>query len=334
MRITTRMILRNYRTNLNSTLDSLENTRRQVETGRRVYQAYQDPAASSKGAVLEQRFARNTDYLNSAKNAQTWLDSQEDVLNQLNSVCVTVHEDYAPSALTDTAGEEGRQAYASTLREMAKSMINALNTKYGDSYVMAGSDGKNPPFNMTADGIVTYRGVDVTAGDIDILSKYAKDTTYIDLGFGLTFVGDEISPSTAFNTSLPGIVVSGYGQTDDEPPISNNLMVMMNEMADLLSDPDFNSKKERYEAIWTNFKKISGELQDQFTNLGAKGQLLTTTVTRLETEKINIEEAYADALGIDTAEAITEYSYANYVYNAALKVGTSILTPSLLDFMK
>ena len=123
MRITTSMIMRNYRSSLNSTMIDLERTRKQVETGRRFSEAYEDPSSAAKGAILEQRYARNTDYLNSAQNAQTWLDSQEDVLNQLNTIAVTVHEDYAPSALTDTSGAAGRRAYASTLREMQKRMI-------------------------------------------------------------------------------------------------------------------------------------------------------------------------------------------------------------------
>ena len=330
MRITTSMIMRNYRSSLNSTMIDLERTRKQVETGRRFSEAYEDPSSAAKGAILEQRFARNADYLNSAQNAQTWLDSQEDVLNQLNTIAVTVHEDYAPSALTDTSGAAGRRAYASTLREMQKSMIHALNTKYGDSYVMAGSDGKNPPFSLDDDGNVLYRGVNVTTGDSTKLNKYANDTTYIDLGFGLTIDGTgTVSPSSALDTALPGISAVGYGETDG---ISNNLMVLMGNMADLLEEDTFDA--EQFEKCWMRFADKADELQDQFTKIGAKGKLLTSTISKLETEKENIEKQYKDTMGIDAAKAITDYSYANYVYNAALKVGTSILTPSLLDFMK
>lgn len=330
MRITTSMIMRNYRSSLNSTMIDLERTRKQVETGRRFSEAYEDPSSAAKGAILEQRYARNTDYLNSAQNAQTWLDSQEDVLNQLNTIAVTVHEDYAPSALTDTSGAAGRRAYASTLREMQKSMIHALNTKYGDSYVMAGSDGKNPPFSLDDDGNVLYRGVNVTTGDPTKLNKYANDTTYIDLGFGLTIDGTgTVSPSSALDTALPGISAVGYGETDG---ISNNLMVLMGNMADLLEEDTFDA--EQFEKCWMRFADKADELQDQFTKIGAKGKLLTSTISKLETEKENIEKQYKDTMGIDAAKAITDYSYANYVYNAALKVGTSILTPSLLDFMK
>jgi flagellar hook-associated protein 3 FlgL len=38
--------------------------------------------------------------------------------------------------------------------------------------------------------------------------------------------------------------------------------------------------------------------------------------------------------GIDLAKALTDYSWNQYAYNAALKVGTSILSASFIDFMK
>ena len=103
-------------------------------------------------------------------------------------------------------------------------------------------------------------------------------------------------------------------------------------MADTLEADTFNAGE--FEKYWTRLSDKSDDLQDQFTKIGAKGQLLTATTTKLENEKENIEIQYKDAMGVDSAKAITDYSYAQYVYNAALKVGTSILSPSLLDFMK
>lgn len=331
MRITTSMIMRNYRSNLNNTMVDQERARKQVETGRRFSAAYEDPASAAKGAILEQRYARNTDYLNTAKNAQTWLDSQEDVLNQLNTISVKVREDYAPSALTDTSGEAGRKAYASTLRELQKSMIHTLNTKYGDAYVMAGSDGKKPPFELKDDGTVLYRGVDVSdPKNANRLKDLANDHTYIDLGFGMSFdANGVVSSSSAFDTALPGIAAVGYGV---EGGISNNIIVLIGKMADTLEADTFNAGE--FEKYWTRLSDKSDDLQDQFTKIGAKGQLLTATTTKLENEKENIEIQYKDAMGVEAAKAITDYSYAQYVYNAALKVGTSILSPSLLDFMK
>ena len=49
-------------------------------------------------------------------------------------------------------------------------------------------------------------------------------------------------------------------------------------------------------------------------------------------ERNNFE--LVDVEYVNDAEAISEYYYAQYTYNAALRVGSSILGPSLLDFLK
>ena len=73
---------------------------------------------------------------------------------------------------------------------------------------------------------------------------------------------------------------------------------------------------------------------EQVTTLGTKSQFLTATKDRLETDKLNLATQLDNVVNIDMADAITQYSWAQYAYNAALKVGTSILSPSFIDFMK
>ena len=65
-----------------------------------------------------------------------------------------------------------------------------------------------------------------------------------------------------------------------------------------------------------------------------KAQLLENTAKRLDTEADNIKEQYQDAVGINPALAITNEAYAKYSYDAALKIGMSLLGNSLLDFMR
>lgn len=335
MRITTNMVMRNYQSNLTSSLGGLERARKQVESGRRFSQSYEDPSAAARGAILERRYSRNSDYLNSVKEAQKWQDSQEDVLKQLNTIATQIGSDFSTKAMSDTTGDTGRNAYAATLRELQKSMVNALNTAYGDAFVMAGGDAKNPPFKIDENGDVLYRDLNVDSDDADVLAKLAKlskETSYIDLGFGLKFddtTGDIIS-SSAFDTAFPGINAVGYGQTDDGT--SKNLIVLAGKMADLLDKEVFD--KDAYGKLWTQFNQSTQSMKDQFTKIGTKSQQLAATQTRLEAEKLNIEEQYKNAVGIEETEAITNFSWAQYVYNVALKIGTNIINPSLLDFMK
>lgn len=331
MRITTNMIRRNYQNNLASSMGGLEQARRQTETGRRYGNAYENPSAFAKAAVLETRYARNTDYLNSVKDMQKWQDTQEDVLTQISSMAKEIDKNYSIQAITDSTSEMGRDVFAKNLRELQKSMVATLNTKYGNTYVMAGSDGMNAPFNLEDDGTLTYRGLDVNdPANQAVLDQLARDTSYVDLGFGMDIGPGGIVPSSAFNSAYPGINLVGYGQTADGT--SKNLIVLAGQMADLLEAKDFD--KAAYEKLWTQFSEGSNATRDQLAEIGTKTQLLASTEERLTNEKLNITAQYDSAVNIDSAEAIMNFSWAQYVYNASLKIGTSVLSPSLLDFMQ
>lgn len=342
-RITTNMVMRNYQNNLTSTLGGLESTRKQVETGRRFSNSYEEPASAAKAAILERRYARNADYLDNVTNIQKWQDVQEDVVTSLSEAAREIEKNYSVQAFNDTNGELSiRQTFAQTLRSMQESMVNTLNAKYGDTFVMAGNAGTEPPFSLgevNGEQALFYRGINVNSADPDdqaALEKFAAETSYIDLGFGLSFAknpvdGTEaVDPSSAFNSALPGINVVGYGQDADGTP--KNMILLIGKMADALEKDVFD--RDAYEKAWTAFGEGSKSLRDDLASIGVKTQLLTSTEARLKNEKLAIETQFDKAVNIEPAEAIMNYSWANYAYNTALKVGTSIITPSLLDFMK
>ncbi len=332
MRITTNMIRDGYTNSLQSSLGGLNDARYQVETGRRFQHSYQDPAAAAKGSILENRFARNKDYIEATENTMKWQDTQEDVLSQLNDIATEVDKKYSVEAVSDT-NQENRSLYATQLREMQKSMVNILNSKYGNTYVMAGNDAINAPFELTDSGTLTYRGVDVDStdpADQAVLTELAQETAYVDLGFGMVIENGEIVPSTAFNSAVPGISVVGHGV--DANGNSNNLITLMGDMADILDQESFN--RGEFEELWGKFNEAAGVIRSELTEIGTKTQLLEATVERLEYEETNLYEAFEQTVNIDEAEAITNFTYANYIYSASLKIGNNILTQSLLDFLQ
>lgn len=342
MRITTNMIRRNYTNNLMNNIGGLEKARRQVETGRRFEWSYEDPSAAAKGMILERRNARTADYINTVKNGQKWIDGQSDVLNELSKYANQIDESEFTAAMNDPTGKEGRAAYAANLRELQKSMVKSLNTQYGDTFLMAGTDGRNVPFDLKDDGTLLYQNKDIN--DAEAMKELAGQNLYVDVGFGLSFYPEgsgqegEIVPSSAFDMAFPGILAVGYGTSQVEVEgkgtveMSNNIIILAGQMADAL-EGDGEIDRELCYALWDQFKAGREELQDQFARVGTKAQLLENTLTRLETDADNITEQYQDTIGIDPALAITNESYAMYSYNAALKIGTSLLGNSLLDFM-
>ena len=167
---------------------------------------------------------------------------------------------------------------------------------------------------------------------MDTLKQLSEESVYLDLGFGLT-VNDktgEIDPSSAFNTSLPGINVAGYGKTADGT--TKNMVLLAGQIADTLEKEPFDQAE--FKKLLNAFDDGRNNVLEQVTTLGTKSQFLTATKDRLETDKLNLATQLDNVVNIDMADAITQYSWAQYAYNAALKVGTSILSPSFIDFME
>ena len=71
-----------------------------------------------------------------------------------------------------------------------------------------------------------------------------------------------------------------------------------------------------------------------YSDLGNKYRLLEDTMDKLSLEKNNLTEQYTDVWGADPYEAIVEMYNSQQAYNAALKVGTNLMSSSLFDFMR
>ena len=333
MRITTNMIVRNYQSSLYDNLGGLELARKQVDTRMRIQSAYEDPGAAANAAVLKSRYTRTEDYLNNLSSVDKWLNEQESALYEVSNIAKDIANKYSVEAITETMDDVGRDTYAELLRNLQNTMVQFMNSKFGDTFVLGGNAGtEQAPFELSADGTtLLYRGVNVNdpANQAE-LERLAAETSYVDIGYGLSFdaANTNIVPSTAMNAALPGISAIGYGQTNGT---SNNMILLVGQMAEVLEADTFD--RDAYETLWTRFQEGASTLRDTITQIGTKTDMIENTTSKLEAEKIAIQEQFNDAVGIEPALAITNYSYAMYTYNSALRVGTGILGPSLLDFL-
>lgn len=337
MRITTNAILRNYKSNLSQSMTSLETARNKVMTGRQFNSGAENPGAALRSATLERKYVKTMDHITSAKDAQSYLDSQESAAMQISDLALTLTKQYGLESLNGSTNTlEIRKTYADAWRNAQESLVLSLNASYEGKYVFAGSDGKNPPFSLAKDPntgktTLTYRGIDVNdPANQAVLDELAKDTTFVDLGFGLTMNNNKIDPSSAFNTSLPGLNLVGYGQAADGSP--KNMILLAGEIANCLEEPTFD--KDKFEKLLNSFEDGRNNVLEQVTTLGTKSSFLENSLERLEDNKLGLSTQLDNVVNIDMADAITQFSWAQYAYNAALKVGTNIISPSFIDFMK
>ena len=344
IRSTTNGILNSYRFNLQRSTHSLNKARDTVLTGRNFNSFAEDPAAAAHCFQMRRSFQRVDSQL---ALSQSVVSKYEMAWSSLNSVVDDLTNAKNSSALGDIisgssdATASGRNALGQKLTQMAEGLVQTMNAKYGDSFVFAGADGLNVPLELK-DGTLYYRGIDVNSTDpkdmeaLDYLANGEKK--YADLGLGLQEnENGELIESSVFDVTLQAINFLGYGTDGDGDP--KNVISLVGRMGEILENCDSNGKfaageEEEFKRLFEKFGAATDLLSDKHTELDARAAFLKSNQTQLERNGYTLQEQILGIEDADPAEAISAYSWAQYCYNSALKVGNSILSESLMDYLK
>ncbi len=163
------------------------------------------------------------------------------------------------------------------------------------------------------------------------LNVLANESVYIDLGLGLQVSADgNVNAQSAFNVSIPAISFLGYGIDGNGNP--GNVYSLLGEMANELEKENFSY--DRIVSLENSLKTQGVDLLSSVTELGVRSNFLTTSKTRLEDTAYNIKVQINETEYLDASEAIMDFKLQEYIYNAALSMGSKVIQPSFLDFMR
>ncbi len=364
-RVTTNGMMMSYRSNLMRSYQKLGHVSEQVTTQRRFNSYAESPAKASQAFQLRRNRWNTESQISNSKYVvhkfqQAW-NSLESVYQDLGNSMVKYSD---LRAKNDTLGS-GRAALGETIKGAAESMVQTMNAKFGENFIFSGSDGKRVPFEIE-NGKVYYRGIDVdgpTQADMDKLQETLDEHTYVDLGMGMkenpndgTLIG-----SSAFDTALNGLQFLGHGtgsytftNADGTPGktvtgLPNNLISICNELGRVWSgcDPDSGAfaadavpagsnaadADEYVTALENKLQDALNGLHENWISDDTKSTFLKNNQSRLESLDDALNEQITTLEDIDPAEAITSLMWAQYSYNAALRIGTNLLSQSLIDYM-
>ncbi|MDL2232241.1 hypothetical protein LJC63_01500 [Ruminococcaceae bacterium OttesenSCG-928-L11] len=323
MRISNFSMARNYRTNLTKNQYTMYKANEKVQTGRRFSTMSEDVSSGLRAFQVRRSLAKNETSIDNVRDVQTFYKSAEDSVNHIQQIGQEVAGLYT-TALNGTSKEDELNAISKQVTRLQEEILTTLNGQFSDRYMFGGTQITSAPFATNADGYLTYKGVvvkDITDKDSDLYKELFDDPSYIDLGLGLELNGDksELVPNTVFDRSLNGLDIIGYGPDNMYDVITD----ILNSMAGESPDP------KHLDRINSAYKDTAVYL----TKLGADVNYLDFTMDRLEADNLNLI-ARQDALEfIPREEAILDWQMQNYVYNAALSMGSKLLQPSLFSYL-
>lgn len=170
-----------------------------------------------------------------------------------------------------------------------------------------------------------------------LLQALSKETNYADVGLGLQENMDgSLITSSAYNYAIPGLDMLGFGMDEDGDP--KNVVSIVMRLSEIYGNCDSNGgfadgEEEEANRLLDKLQASTDSVQNKYVELDGKAKFLKTNKSRLEDYANTLNEEILSIEQVDLADAITEFSWAQYCYNAALKVGNSILSQSLIDYM-
>ena len=340
MRITNKMVTASYSRSLNILNRELNKLSEQVTTGRKFAKSSENTAAAISAYQLRRNLKKTDYYMENIMHAKDFLTMTESTLTLVHE-SVQNAMDRVRAGLNATSSSVERNILAEELETIQEQMLQTLNNNSIGIYCFGGSNTTSKPFEVDANGFLTYNGYTLKdldpadPADADLIKKLKSDGLTLDLGLGLTVNTGEIDPNSVFTYSIPGIevMVSGVSDVNGES-VPNNLYDLLGAIVKELRKPDGEYDRERLDSLFAKLEDNAGILLNNITNVGAKTSYLDFMTERYEVLNINLKERQVHVESVDTALNIINFENHKVAYQAALRMGTKIIQQSIFDFLQ
>lgn len=344
MRVADSTTQRNYLYYLDQAKTNYATTNARIASGARFTTISDDVSAGTRVLRVRADRAKAEEYLNTVKAVNEQLSVTENSIIAINSVLQAVHTKIL-KAENATTGDSGRETLAGEIKNLQSEVLQYLNTKYNNTYVLGGSASANAPFTVDeTSGALKYNGVEVSKIYYDSASgNYMYDDggmskvvpmdsdIYADVGLGLRMVGSDVQSDTAFKVSYSGLEIIGISKDGTAPTgESNNIYDLLTKIREAMTSSDYLTTLGTLDTELTAKKDTFGKF---ITDVGTKTSYLETLEESLNTKIDSYTSQISTLMGVDDAREATNQTLNDYVLKAVLSMGSKILPLSLMDYL-
>lgn len=295
MRITNKTMSSGFLRNLNRNLIQMQKYQNQLSSGKEVSRPSDDPMAVSKIMDVKNNIKVSEQYNKNITDTIGWVDTQDTALTGVTKTLQRVRELVIYGA-NDALSDSDRDALLNEVKQSINGLRDILNVNFDGRYVFGGQETKDLPFSVEATGL-EYNG-----NNKNITREISKQVEIT-----LVTSGEEILGGSGELRDLLNDVLTAL-DTGDTAALSG----------DLISRTD-----ERIDAVLGLQSRI-----------GSISNRLNAAKDRNEAESLSLKALLSQREDVDIAEKYMEYNIMSNVYQASLSVGSKILQPGLLDFLR
>ena len=230
-------------------------------------------------------------------------------------------------------------AYENNQNDPAAEKIEVLMDANDPTMPAAFTDENGGTYYIQKSGAQSMTQQEITdaTADAEKLKYLAGEKQFVDIGLGFQENNGKLIETSAFNAALNGLNFIGYGvDADGDPQNVYSIVQKLKDIGARVKDGEnwSNTDYDEFKGLVGKLEAASSKFKTEFTNMSAGTEKLKNNVQLLDDNAYNLKEQYSDIEDVDMVEAISSFLWAEYAYNAALKVGNSVLSESLMDYLK
>lgn len=316
MRITTTMISDSFLKDLQTNLQESNTYSQQLTAGRRIIRLSDDPVGVLNSLTARNKLSRNTQYQSNLSSASKWVDQTETCLRELSAKMTDVYDNLLEAA-SDTRNTADKGNIATIVTQFRDSLMETLNTTVGDQYLFGGYNTNSAPLTLNDEGRVLYNGIDLSdlsAENVEKINTEAGQNVHVEIGF-----------NNQMDVSMTAIEVLGVGD--------KNLFGLMEKIIDVANSGDADAS-EQLSGCVNDFLEAQVNVETCLVKAGTMQDKIEILNDRYSESEVTLTKQIDDAQGIDQAETIMQWKYAEAAYEQSLAMGAKIIQPTLLDYLK
>lgn len=279
---------------VNSTAMKYDNLIIQSTSGMKIQKAHENPVLAHKAIQLENIKANNSQLKRNAEDAKSFINYTESMIGQATDIITTV-KDLMVQAGSDTIQDESREAIVQQVNQLILEIANLGNQQFNGKYIFGGTNTTTKPYELIGE---PPTGFTSNANDGQI--SYNVDTSL----------------------NMP-VNISGRD-------IFDGLLTDLIEIRDNIQAGDL-------DAIGNNLDDINWHLDNTInkrTALGAKANILDSTLERISTSDFEAESTYSSLMGVDLKETAVQMASLQVSYQAGLSMIAKLHQLNLMDYVK
>jgi flagellar hook-associated protein 3 FlgL len=330
-RITTLMTSQTMLGELNTQLNTLQNTQLELSSGLSINEPSDNPYGMGLSLELNTNLATMTEYSNNVTDGTGWTNASSTALSDVNNVVQRVSE-LLVQASNGTNNSSDLNDMASEVNQLIEQVKADANTQYNGQYVFSGSASTTAPYvqdNSTASSVndTPANPDDYYYGDANAVTRAIgpgnPDTT--------VQVSLDISQLLG-STTAPGQAANVDPANPNNPTSNPNYSGLLDTLRTIASDMQ-NDNTGNFSNDTSNLNTNLGVLGELQAEVGATQDRLQLATSRIQDLQDSDTQALSNTQDADMATTEINFSTQQAAYEAALKASASIVQESLVNFL-